>query len=166
MRSLRMLHLVSLSVIALPILPAKAQTASPQNSGQPSWQRVQALPLQTTVQVRTDTQKVTCQITAVTDDKLTCLQAAFSRSEIKSIKLTNKKKSTVSGLLLGAGVGAAAGAGIGVAINAGDTGSLIHESNGAKAAGVGAGLGAIIGIGVGAIFGHSTTLFASTIYKR
>jgi hypothetical protein len=41
----------------------------------------------------------------------------------------------------------------------------VHVSGG-KSAGVGAGVGAIIGIGVGALVGHSTDLFATTIYKR
>jgi hypothetical protein len=89
----------------------------------------------------------------------------LSRAEIKTIKLTNKAKSTVTGLLIGAGAGAGVGAGIGSAINAGNSRSYIYVSGG-KSAGVGAGVGAIIGIGVGALVGHSTDLFATTIYKR
>jgi hypothetical protein len=74
---------------------------------------------QTRVQVKTDSQKTTCLITAVTDDKLTCSQSVLSRAEIKTIRLTNKAKSTVTGLLIGAGAGSGVGAGIGSAINAG-----------------------------------------------
>jgi len=158
---LRVPPLVCFALIALLVLPATAQTATPP----PSWQRVQALPAQTPVQVKTDHTKTTCLVTAVTDDKLTCSQSVFSRAEIKTVKLPRKAKSTVAGLLIGAGVGAGAGAGIGSAINAGDSGSLVHVSGG-KSAGVGAGVGAIIGIGIGALVGHSTDLLAATLYKR
>ena len=160
MRSLRMLQAVCLAV-TLPLAPAASAQTSMASS---DWQRVQALSPQTIVYVVTDKKK-TCIITAVTDDQLTCAQAVFSRAEIKSIKLPRKNKSTVAGLLIGAGVGAGAGAGIGLAANSGASGTLLHVSNG-KSAGVGAGVGAIVGIGVGAIVGHSTDLFATTIYKR
>jgi hypothetical protein len=161
MHSLRVSSLVCLGLIVSPALPARAQTTT----SPASWQSVQALPPQTRVQVKTDSHKTTCLITAVTDDKLTCSQSVFSRAEIKAIKLTNKAKSTVTGLLIGAGAGAGVGAGIDSAINAGDSGSFVHVSGG-KSAAVGAGVGAIIGIGIGALVGHSTDLFAKTIYKR
>jgi hypothetical protein len=161
MHFLHVSSLVCLGLIVSPVLPARTQTATPPAS----WQSVQALSPQTRVQVKTDSQKTTCLITAVTDDKLTCSQSVLSRAEIKTIKLTNKAKSTVAGLLIGAGAGAGVGTGIGSAINAGNSGSYIHVSGG-KSAGVGAGVGAIIGIGVGALVGHSTDLFATTIYKR
>jgi ABC-type proline/glycine betaine transport system substrate-binding protein len=117
------------------------------------------------VQVKTDSHKADCVVISVTDDKLTCSQSVVSRSEIKSIKLLNKTKSTLGGLLLGAGVGAGVGAGIGSAINAGDKGSFVHVSGG-KSAGVGAAVGTVIGVGIGALFGNSTNLFATTVYKR
>jgi len=158
MHTLRVLSFAFLALIVLQALPARAQTAN-------GWQSVQALPPQTRVQVKTDGHKADCVVTAVTDDKLTCSQSVFSRSEIRSIKLLNKTKSTVGGLLLGAGVGAGVGAGIGSAVNAGDKGSFVHVSGG-KSAGVGAAVGAIIGVGIGALFGHSTNLSATTIYKR
>jgi hypothetical protein len=158
MHTLRVLSLACLALIVSPASQARAQTAI-------GWQSVQALPPQTRVLVKTDSHKADCLVTAVTNDKLTCSQSVFSRSEIQSIKLLNKTKSTLTGLLLGVGVGAGVGAGIGAAINAGDTGSLLHVSGG-KPAAVGAGVGAIIGIPIGALFGHSTNLFATTIYKR
>jgi hypothetical protein len=158
MHTLRVLSLTCLALIVSPASPAKAQTAT-------GWQLVQALPPHTRLQVKTDSRKADCLVTAVTDDKLTCSQSVFSRSEIQSIKLLNKTKSTLTGLLLGVGVGAGVGAGIGSAVNAADVGSIGHVSGG-KGAAVGAGVGAIIGIPVGALFGHSTNLFATTIYKR
>lgn len=139
---------------------------SPLSAQKPTgWQAVEALAPQTRVQVKADTRSSSCHLTAVSDDKLTCTETSFSRSEIKSIKLVNKSKSTFGGLALGAGVGAGAGVGIGSAVNAADQSSILHVSAG-KSAAVGAGVGAILGAGIGAIIGHHSTLFATTIYKR
>jgi len=157
MRTVRVIVIVSL-VLLCRAIPAHGATSS-------GWQAVQALPLHTHVQVRTDSVKSDCHITSVTDDKLTCVEASFSRSEIKSIKRVNKTTSTLSGLALGAGMGAGLGAGIGSAVNAGDSGSILHVSSG-KSAGVGAVFGVVIGAGVGALVGHSANLFSATIYKR
>ena len=157
MRTLRVFAVVCLALLS---------TTRPVHAANPTgWQAVQALPPHTLLQVRTGTVKSDCHLTSVTDDKLTCAEASFARSDIKSIKLVNKTKSTLGGLALGAGIGAGAGAGIGSAINAGDKGSLVHVSGG-KSAGVGAALGTVIGAGVGALVGHSANLFAQTIYKR
>jgi hypothetical protein len=151
------LLLASLSLIH----PAHAQTPALPSD----WSRVQSLPTQTLVTVKTDDHKFTCAIVAVTADQLTCPQKVFSRTEIKTIKLPRKSKSTLGGLLIGAGIGAGAGAGIGAAINSGDKGSYVHVSGG-KSTGIGAAVGAIAGLGIGAIVGHSIDPLASTIYKR
>jgi len=103
MHVLRVLSLASLALLASQPLPASAQAGN-------RWQSVQALPPQTRIQVKTEGHKADCVVTAVTDDKLTCSQSVFSRSEIKSIKLLNKTKSTLGGLLLGTGIGAGVGA--------------------------------------------------------
>src|ERR1700743_2940208 len=112
MHTLGVLSLTCLALIVSPVSPTRAETAT-------SWQSVQALPPHTRVQVKTDSHKADCLVTAVTDDKLTCSQSVFTRSEIQSIELLNQTKSTLTGLLLGVGVGAGVGAGIGAAINAG-----------------------------------------------
>src|SRR5690349_19243000 len=116
MPSLRALVSSGFAVLVLAAPPAHAATPT-------GWEAVQALPPHTHVQVRTDNLKSDCQVVAVTEDKLTCSEASFARSEIKSIKRIEKTKSTLGGLALGAGIGAGAGAGIGSAINAGDNGS-------------------------------------------
>lgn len=153
-------------VLALLFLAAVTPQASPQSQPASSgWQRVQALAPQTTVHLRTDRAKITCAVTAVSDTDLHCSNSVFARAEIKSIKLPQRGKSSIAGMLLGAGVGAGAGAGIGSAINAADTSSILHVSGG-KSAGVGAGVGAILGLGVGALVGHSSDFLATTIYKR
>ena len=158
MQSLRVLVSSGFVLLALAALPANAATPT-------GWEAVQSLAPHTHLQVRTDSLKSDCHLTTVTEDKLTCAEASFSRSEIRTIKRIDKTKSTLGGLALGAGIGAGVGVGIGSAINAGDSGSLVHVSGG-KASGVGAGVGAVIGAGIGAIVGHATNLFASTVYKR
>lgn len=150
-------------VLVIACLTLFASALSAQNPT--GWQAVEALAPQTRVQVKADTRSSSCHITAVTDDKLTCAETSFPRSEIKSIRLVNKSKSTLGGLALGAGAGAGAGIGIGAAVNAADKGSLVHVSAG-KSVAVGAGVGAILGAGIGALIGHHSTLFATTIYKR
>jgi hypothetical protein len=158
MQSLRVFVSSGLVFIALAAPSAIAATPT-------GWEAVKALPPHTHVQVRTDALKSDCHLVSVTEDKLTCAEASFARSEIKSIKRIDKTKSTLGGLALGAGVGAGIGVGIGSAINAGDKGSLVHVSE-PKASGAGAAVGAVIGAGIGALVGHATNLFAATIYKR
>lgn len=158
MQSLRVLVSSGIVFFALAVPSAIAATPT-------AWEAVQALPPHTHVQVRTDALKSDCHVVSVTEDKLTCTEASFSRSEIKSIKRIDKTKSTLGGLALGAGAGAGIGVGIGSAINAGDSGSFAHVSE-SKASGAGAAVGAVIGAGIGALVGHATNLFAATIYKR
>lgn len=150
-----------------------SQSVQPNSAIHSGWNRVQQLPARTEVHIKADRKKVTCRVDAVTEDKLTCSSTkgdggssfAFSRAEIKTVKLAHRGKSALGGLIVGAGVGAGAGAGIGAGINSGDKGSLAHVS-GAKSAGVGAGAGAIVGALVGGAVGHSRDSFAPTIYRR
>lgn len=153
----------ALPALVIACLTLSASALSAQNPT--GWQALQTLPPQTRLQVKADTHSSRCHITSVTDDKLTCAETSFTRSEIKSIKLVNKSKSTLGGLAIGAGAGAGVGVGIGSAVNAGDKGSFVHVSSG-KSAAVGAGVGAILGAGIGALIGHHSNLFATTIYKR
>jgi len=145
-------------------LQAPAQTA-PQD-----WPRVQQLPANAKIRITADTRKITCLVTTVTPDQITCTnnkgQASLPRTEIKSIKLANRGRSTATGLAIGLAVGAGVGAAAGAGINSSDTGSVTHVGAG-KATGVGAALGAVILGATGAIVGAThDTLAGSTIYKR
>jgi hypothetical protein len=172
---MRLLRLVESSLLAMALLVCSPLHIHAQNSivtpaTAPSWQRIEQLPVHTAVNVSKDNGKLSCSITAVTDDQLTCSTKGsnavqISRAEIKSIKLSNRGRSAVVGLLLGAGIGAGAGVGIGLMINSGDKGSWVHVSSG-KAAGVGAALGFIIGAIPGTLIGYSTDHFGTTVYKR
>lgn len=143
------------------IVCASAETPSPAGA----WQRVQALPPQTRVHIKTDHRKLNCVLSSVSDDQLVCSNTVVGRAEIKVITLPRKGASTIAGLAIGAGAGAGIGVGIGAAVNAGDKGNLLHVSGG-KAAGVGAAVGAIIGAGAGALVGYGTDFLGKTVYKR
>jgi hypothetical protein len=150
-----------------------SQRVQPNSAVHSGWNRVQQLPAQTEVHVKADRKKVTCRIDAVTEDKLTCSSTKgngsssyeFSRTEIKTVKLSRRGRSALIGLAIGAGVGAGVGVGIGSAINSGDTGSYVHVSGG-KSAGVGAAVGALVGAVAGGAVFHSRDTFAPTVYQR
>ena len=157
MRTFRVFAVVCL-LVPCRALPAQGATLT-------NWQAVQALPLHLRVQVKADTRKSDCHITSVTDDKLTCAEASFARSEIKSIKLTNKTRSILGSFGAGMAIGAGAGA---IAFGAPDPGSpnsWFYVSRG-EAAAIGAGLGSAVGGITGAIVGASGNRFSKTIYKR
>jgi hypothetical protein len=75
------------------------------------WQRVKQLPVHTKVHIDADKNGRTCLIDAVDDVALTCSskhkRSSFPRSEIKSVKLTRYGWSTLAGLGMGFGIGAA-----------------------------------------------------------
>ena len=76
-----------------------------------NWQRVMKLPLHTKVHIDADKNGRTCLIDAVDDVSLTCSSgdkgSSFPRTEVKSVKLTRYKWSTLVGLGMGFGIGAA-----------------------------------------------------------
>ncbi len=75
------------------------------------WQRVMKLPVHTKVHIDADRKGRTCLIDAVDDVSLTCSSghkgSSFPRMEIKSVKLTRYGWSTLAGLGMGLGIGAA-----------------------------------------------------------
>lgn len=166
-RTWRWLGFVSLAFSSLVV---HAQNATPDG-----WQRVQALSPTSSIRIASDTKSASCFVVTVNNSELTCSRSknatghplVFPRSEVKNIKFSRKGHSATVGLLIGLGAGAGIGAGVGVAVNAGDKGSYLHNSSGAKPAAVGAVLGAVILGGAGAAIGHATDLFAGPlIYRR
>jgi hypothetical protein len=75
------------------------------------WQRVKHLPVRTKVHIDADKKGRTCLIDAVDDVSLTCSSkgkgSIFPRTDIKSVKLTRYGWSTLVGLGMGFGIGAA-----------------------------------------------------------
>jgi hypothetical protein len=128
-----------------------------------NWQRVQQLPPHAKVHVSADHKSRVCVIDSVDEDKLTCSTGrvvatshyTFTRSEIKSIKVTRYLVSTAVGAGIGGGVGAAAGA----AAFSGN-GSLVHGGQAAAVLGGGfAFVGGVIGLTTDFVRGP-------TVYRR
>jgi hypothetical protein len=136
-----------------PQQPALPPTAPPAGS---NWQHIQALPSGTNIYLTTRSGTMRCTLTAVDADSLTCTRGkstVFQRSEIKTVKLPHRGRSTA---ILG-GVGA----GLGVAVVKGLASSWgLRTAKGSVYAG-GAGIGAVV---FGPI-GYFTDFARSTVYR-
>jgi hypothetical protein len=153
---------VMASVLLLPLVAAAQQKVvsppppPPQGS---NWQHVQALPLGTTIQVKTPKSKTKCALKSVDADSLTCLRGkdiVFQRTEIRSITIPRRTRSTWVGTAIGGGVGFGLGTGAAAATDKGGwfSGAGWDALSGALLGLLGAGIGA--GVGAGTDFTHST----------
>jgi uncharacterized membrane protein YeaQ/YmgE (transglycosylase-associated protein family) len=143
--------LVRSALLLLPVclcLPAYAQTAG-------RWEKVKHLPMGQSIKVSSSSRRpVTCSFLQADDDRLACTKRdviffiprskdlVFSRSEVKSVRLSRQMLSKLAGAAIGVG----AGAGIGAAI---DASADDKREEGHLAAVVFGLVGAIIGSGVG-----------------
>jgi len=93
--------------------PTKALPNAPAPEGR-QWQRVQALPVNTYIQVSAGTRPTPCTVKAVDAGSLTCerdtgvgfTEITLQRAEIEKVKVKHRGRSA----LLGAGIGAVSGA--------------------------------------------------------
>jgi hypothetical protein len=169
MHSIQMVLLVG--VIAVSAVPTSAQNAiaSPAPSTTPSiadsWHNLSVVTPHSHIHVAADHGGSTCYFIAVDDQNLTCGhrdgsekgRRVFPRSDVKSVKLTRYGISTLGGL----GIGAGAGAAIGFAAIRPHPDELLNFSGIARAACTA--IGAVGGTAVGA----STDMFRGpTIYRR
>ena len=96
-----------------PTPPTEALPNAPAPEG-PQWQRVQALPVTTYIQVSARARHMPCTVKAVDADTLTCERdtgvgfkdVAFQRADIKKVKIKHRIRSA----FIAAGVGAVVGA--------------------------------------------------------
>ena len=169
MHSIQLALLVG--VIAVSAQPSRAQNAiapsapSPSHAIADSWHNLSAISPHTHIHVAADHGGSTCYFIAVDDQNLTCGHRngsekgrhVFPRAEVKSVKLTRYGVSTLSGLAIGTGVGAA----IGFAAIRPDPNDFLNSSSVARAA-----CTVIGGLG-GTVVGASTDMFRGpTIYMR
>ena len=106
---MRLNRLALSAALALCTFSASAQ-AAPEGS---NWQHIQALPAGTTVHVKARTASASCALKAVDADSLTCMRGkdiTFQRTEIRSIRISRRTRSTLVGTAIGVGVGVAVGA--------------------------------------------------------
>jgi hypothetical protein len=152
--------------LLLPALSAPAQQPTQQPAQPPAgsnWQHVQALPAGTSLNVKARTSHLACKLKSVDADTLTCTHgkdATFQRSEILSIKIPRRGRSTLIAMGVGAGVGAIVGAatsGCSTAEKNSWFGCFLTPSR-PQGAAIGALLFGIIGAPIGALtdFAHST----------
>ena len=126
------------------------------------WQHVRALPPGTSIEVRSTTVHVRCELTETTADNISCshrkMSISFQQSEVQSIKITHRGRSALIG---GAAVGGAAGiAGFAATTNRGDSFFGPNFLRGQVTA-LSIAMGAVVGGGVGAL----TDFSKSTVYK-
>jgi hypothetical protein len=148
--------------ILLNSLPLSAQQAvsPPANS---NWQRVQALPIGTSLHLNAGKRHQSCKISTVDADTLTCTSGknpVYSRTEITSIKLTRRGRSTLAGLGIGAGVGFVVGAATAGPRCTQQQFCILDFGRGTVGS-----IGAIMLGFVGAPIGYFTDFTRSTIYK-
>ena len=105
-----------LTLALVPALSAPAQQPAQQPVSPPAgsnWQNVEALPAGARVEIKAQTRHASCKLKSVDADTLTCSQAkevVFQRTEILTIKIPRRGRSTLIAMGVGAGVGAIVGA--------------------------------------------------------
>jgi hypothetical protein len=155
-----MRKIVALVAVFVGVMAVGAtQPASAQNGR--SWERVQALPSGSNIQVKA-AGGGGCKVKSVEAELLTCVSGdgaktmVFQRADIRAIKIHHRGRSTAVGAGIGAGIGAITGA----AQDPGISGSFLYISRGAFA------LVFAVVFGVfGALIGVATDFMQATIYK-
>ena len=120
-----------------------------------NWQDVQVLPAGTSIHVDASGHSRICDLKSVDAESLTCTHHkdyVFSRTEIKSIKLVRRSRSTPLGIAIGATTGAVAGA------------AAYNNSWWFSRGGIAA-IAAIPLAAVGGVVGYTTDFTASTVYR-
>ena len=152
---MRKLLLSSILLGATLPLPAQSAPSTPAISG---WSRVQALTANTSLHISARTHNAHCRLKTVEADTLTCVVAdgarteVYQRSDIKSIKVPHRGRSTVVGLAIGGGAGIITG------IASGGKGQLFTRGELASSFGI------IFGA-VGALIGALTDFTQTTVYR-
>ena len=129
---------------------------------QANWNTLKALPAHTKVHVNGDKMSRACSLDAVTDETLVCSKGrmlstahyTFTREEVRTVKLSHYARSTLGGMAIGAGVGAA----LGFAMTGKDSFLPTGETRGLTTL-AGAGLG-------GLALGPVDAFRGGTVYRR
>jgi len=161
----------TLSLAALLSISSSIALAQTQAEGS-TWSHLAVLPSNTRVHVAADRMNKTCLLVSVDDQKLVCSTRknfsgttyTFVRAEVKSVKLTRYRRSTLVGVGVGAGVGLGVGAIVGQVISP-QTNSWLDLSGLVRA--VVTGIGGVGGLLAGGVIGATTdSLRGPTVYQR
>ncbi|MGA2437598.1 MAG: hypothetical protein ABSF57_03680 [Acidobacteriaceae bacterium] len=157
------------ALLALTTLSASAQQTAQQPAQPPAgsnWQHVQALPVGASINVKARTSHASCTLKSVSADSLTCTHGkdiVIQRSDILTIQISRRGRST----LIAMGIGAGAGAIVGAATS----GCSATEKNSFLGCFLtptrpqGAAIGAVLFGVIGAPIGALTDFAKSTIYQ-
>jgi hypothetical protein len=105
-----------LTLALVPALSSPAQQPAQQPASPPAgsnWQHVQALPVGASINVKARKSHAGCKLKSVDADSLTCTHGkdlVFQRTDILSVKIPRRGRSTLIAMGVGAGVGAIVGA--------------------------------------------------------
>jgi hypothetical protein len=162
-----MMRTLLLSLVLVPAIGGFAQqptsTALPAGS---NWQHVQALPVGASVQVKARKSHANCYVKSVDADTLTCAgkkDIVFARTDVVSIRIPRRGRSTLIGLGIGAGVGAGVGAaasGCSTAEKNSFLGCFLTPTRPQGAA-----IGGVLFGGILAAIGAATDFARSTVYE-
>ncbi|MDP9051846.1 MAG: hypothetical protein M3O31_14170 [Acidobacteriota bacterium] len=143
------------------VFALSAHAAQP---GQPvagsNWQHIQVLPAGTSINVKARSSHASCKVKSVDADSLTCTDKkdmVFQRTEVVSIKISRRGRSTLVGLGIGGVLGAAIGAAATPSCK-GQSFCIVSKGGGAVVLGV-------LGGAVGTAIGVATDFTRSTVYK-
>jgi hypothetical protein len=147
--------LTSVLLLLASFVMANAQTHVA-DSG-PSWSRLEGLPSGVGIHVKALHQTTNCSFKSATETELTCVNGSgvpqvFKRDDLKRVQLRHRGRSTLVGMAIGAGGGAAIGAPLG------QSGSFVGH-------GAAAVIIAVPGTIIGGIVGALTDFTRSTIYR-
>jgi hypothetical protein len=157
------------ALLALTTLSASAQQTAQQPAQPPAgsnWQHVQALPVGASINVKARTSHASCTLKSVDADSLTCTHGkdiVFQRSDILTVQISRRGRSTLIAMGIGAGAGAIVGAatsGCSATEKNSFLGCFLTPTR-PQGAAIGAALFGVIGAPIGAL----TDFAKSTVYK-
>ena len=146
----------TLSIVTTNAFLAAAQAAPPPAGH--TWARVQSLPSNTSLHISATTHNAHCRLKSADADSLTCVfgdgtrTETYQRTDIRSIKVPHRGRSTVAGLAIGAGAGIITGAA------SGGKDQLFSRGELASA------FAAVFGV-IGALIGGLTDFTQATVYR-
>jgi hypothetical protein len=163
---------IVLSLVLASALSANAARQAAQQPNQPpagsNWQHVQMLPKGTSIYVYSRTSHQRCDLAAIDADTLTCVHGkdiVFQRTEIKSIKLAHRGRSSWVGLAVGTGAGIGIGYAIPLSKSSDPVLTVPTQILNAFSRVVLVGFGAASGATAGSLTGFFTDFTRSTVYK-
>jgi hypothetical protein len=155
-----------LTLMLAPALSVPAQQSTQPSAPAPppagsNWQHVQALPIGASIDIKATKSHLKCKLKSVDADSLTCAQGkeiVLQRTDILTIKIPHRGRSSLIGAAIGGGTGAVIGFAAGTNNNGGFFGPNFLRGAITAIFGVGGGL-------IGGVTGAVTDFTRSTIYK-